>query len=319
MRYFTTTRFVAAALLATVCLALIPADALSAKRSAAKRTSAKVKQTNNIPYADTKNARQTLDVMVPKTPAAKALPVIVYVHGGAWKTGSKSAGRARLQPLVASGNYAGVSVGYRLSGEAAWPAQIYDCNAAIRWVRANAVKHGFDPDRIAVWGSSAGGHLAAMLGTSGGHKMVEGKLGPNTKVSSKVQCVVDFFGPTDLLKLAGPTGNMPQSPLYQLFGGPFNKNLAKVRTANPINYVSKSDPPFLIVHGTNDPLVPISQSKLLDAALARVKVSSTLVTVNGGGHGKGFGKDVTETVTRFFDHHLRKTPTKWADHTIKAQ
>ncbi len=262
-----------------------------------------------------------LDLMVPKKPKAKALPVIVYVHGGGWQMGNKSAGKYRIAPFVASGDYAGVSVGYRLSQEAKWPAQIHDCKAAIRWIRANAKKHGLDADRIAVWGSSAGGHLVAMLGTSGDNKAMEGKLGPHTKTSSRVSCVVDFFGPTDLLKLIRDkkARDDERSPLYRLIGGPLLKNRAKAESANPIGYVTKDDPPFLIVHGTKDPLVPHSQSKLLDDALGKAKVSSTLITVDGGGHGKGFGLDVFALVRRFFEHHLLAKKTKWTDQTVKAK
>ena len=124
-----------------------------------------VKVEKDIPYAGTKNPAQTLDLLLPKTPKGdKPLPVVVNIHGGAFKMGDKAMGLGEIVPLVAGGDYAGVTINYRLSGEALWPAQIHDCKAAIRWVRANAAKYHLDPDRIGVIGGSAGGHLVAMLG-----------------------------------------------------------------------------------------------------------------------------------------------------------
>ena len=333
MRISTMTRCIVATLLAAICFAWLPLQAQTSETTKSEpaksqaprwkrpsRLDPRVALTGDIPYAGTKNPRQMLDLLLPKTPKAKALPVIVYVHGGGWQAGNKKTGGRRIWSYVASGDYAGVAVGYRLSGEAKWPAQIHDCKAAIRWVRANAKKHGLDADRIAVWGSSAGGHLVAMLGTSGDDKAMEGKLGPHAETSSRVACVVDFFGPTDLLKLIRDkkARDDERSPLFQLIGGSLLKNVAKATSGNPITYVSKDDPPFLIVHGTKDPLVPHSQSKLLHAALGKAKVSSTLLTVDGGGHGQGFGRDVDTTVARFFAHHLLGKTTKWADQTTKA-
>jgi acetyl esterase/lipase len=173
-----------------------------------------------IPYAATRNPRQTLDLLLPKTPKSdKPLPVVVNIHGGAFRMGDKSMGLREIADLVASGDYAGVTINYRLSGEAIWPAQIHDCKAAIRWIRANAAKYRLDPDRIGVIGASAGGHLVAMLGTSGGVAVLEGDLGPYKEASSKVQCVVDQFGPSDLLAMGG-THDAPRSPESELIGGP---------------------------------------------------------------------------------------------------
>ncbi len=162
----------------------------------------RIRLEKDIPYAGTKNPRQTLDLLLPKTVtgSGKPLPVIVYIHGGAFRSGNKAMGYGPLGALVASGEYAGATINYRLSGEAIWPAQIHDTKAAIRWVRANAAKYGLDPNRIAVMGSSAGGHLAAMVGTSGGVAELEGQLGSHTGTSSGVRCVVDLFGPSAAAK-----------------------------------------------------------------------------------------------------------------------
>src|SRR6185437_7517091 len=165
---------------------------------------------------------------------------------------------------------------YRLSGEATWPAQIHDCKAAIRWLRANAAKYGLDPDRIGVTGASAGGHLAAMLGLGGGVAALEGDVGPHTGVSSRVKCVVDQFGPSDLLAMADHSSridhNAPDSPESKLIGGALQENKEKARAASPITYISRDDPPFLILHGTEDPLVPFNQSERLAEALKTVGV-----------------------------------------------
>lgn len=278
-------------------------------------------------YAGTDNPRQALDMVLPKVPASEKLPVVVFIHGGGWRNGNKSGAlHQRLAKYAASGKYVAVSVGYRLSGEAKWPAQIHDCKAAIRWIRANADKYGIDPDRIGVWGTSAGGHLVAMLGTSAGVKSMDGNLGPYPDVSSKVTCVADFFGPTDFLTMdqfstadARFKHDSADSPESLLIGAPIQEVPELVKTANPITYVDGDEPPFLIVHGTDDPLVPFNQSEILKAALDREKVPNTLITVKGGGHGKGFGPDVTDVLDRFFNHHLLHKETVWKDITIKAQ
>jgi len=283
-----------------------------------------VKITRDIPYAGTKDPRQMLDLALPKKPAGdKPLPVVVFIHGGAWRAGNKSSGLGRVAKYVATGKYAGVSVGYRLTNEAIWPAQIHDCKAAIRWIRANAKKYNLDGEKIGVWGTSAGGHLVAMLGTSGGVKAMDGTLGPNAKLSSRVACVVDCFGPTDFVQMDAhrPPGarmahDPADSPESKLVGGPIQKNKDKVAAANPITYVSKDDPPFIIAHGTADPLVPFHQSELLDAAFRRVGIKQVFIHVIDGGHGFG-GAEFDKRVTSFFDKHLRGKNVKVSAKPIK--
>jgi acetyl esterase/lipase len=278
-----------------------------------KSSNARVQAILDIPYAGTDNPRQCLDLSLPKDRLSKdPLPVIVFVHGGGWRNGNKRSGRARVRPLVESGRYAGVSVGYRLSGEARWPAQIHDCKAAIRWIRANAKTHGLDPQRIGVWGTSAGGHLVAMLGTSAGVPAMDGDLGPHTKLSTRVTCVVDFFGPTDFLQMDAqrvPDSKLihdqSDSPESLLMGGAIQSHPDRVATANPITYVDADDPPFLIMHGDDDRLVPIHQSVLLDKALCHVGVDVTFVSIPGAGHGLR-GTDTADQVTAFLDRHLRQ-------------
>jgi acetyl esterase/lipase len=126
-----------------------------------------IKLIADLSYAGNQNPRQMLDLMLPAKRGAEPLPVVVFIHGGGWRNGSRDRGRRELAPLVSTGNYAGVSIGYRLTDEAQWPSQMHDCKAAIRWIRAHAPAYGFDPARIGVFGTSAGGHLVSVLGTTG--------------------------------------------------------------------------------------------------------------------------------------------------------
>lgn len=223
----------------------------------------------DLAYVPKGLSQQKLDLYVPK--AGKNLPLIVGVHGGAFRAGSKN----MIMPLVqnfAAEVYAIASVEYRFSQHATFPAQIEDCKAAVRWLRANAAKYHLDPDRFAAWGSSAGGHLVAMLGTAGNVK--EFDVGANLDVTSRVQAVVDYFGPTDFPNL--PRGSQEAgSPESQLIGGAIRDYLDKARRASPITYVSNVTPPFLIVHGDRDPAVPYHQSELLEAALKKAGVQVT--------------------------------------------
>ncbi len=255
---------------------------------------------NDIPYADTGNPRQSLNLILPKSRKKKNLPALIYVHGGGWKNGNKDQGVVRLLPYVESGEYVGISVGYRLSGEARWPAQIHDCKAAVRWVRGNAKKYGINPEKIGVFGSSAGGHLVAILGTSGNVKELEGSLGNYKTMESRVHCVGNFFGPSALLEMSKFPSRIDHdaanSPESQLIGGALQKNKKKAIKASPINYVTKDDCPFIHVHGTNDQLVPYNQSVIFHKKLLENGCDSTLITVKGGGHG-GFRNDTIQMIT----------------------
>ena len=269
-----------------------------------------VKVEKDIAYAGTKNPRQALDLYLPKAPKGeKPLPVVVNIHGGAWQGGDKSQGVGALLGLVAGGEYAAASVGYRLSGEATWPAQIHDCKAAIRWVRANAEKYHLDPDRIGVIGGSAGGHLVAMLGTSGGVPDLEGDLGPHKGLSSKVRCVVDEFGPSELPTMGDAPSSMdhnsPSSPESRLLGSPILTSRELARAASPITYVSKDDPPFLIIHGDKDMTVPFDQSERLTKALKGSGVEVLFFKVEGGGHGGFRNPEIPRRIRQFFEKHLR--------------
>lgn len=247
-----------------------------------------------------------LDVYTPEKSAGPA-PFILWIHGGGWIGGEKSP--CLTVGLVAKG-YVTASIEYRLATEAAFPAQIEDCKAAVRWVRTHAKALGVDPARIGAAGGSAGGHLAALLGVAGDAADLEGK-GGNPGVSSSVAAVCDIFGPTDLLHFDGHgsilVASANDSVVAQLLGGPLATHQELARKASPITYVTKDDPPFLILHGDKDNIVPVDQSERFDAALKKAGVDSTLVVVPGAGHGD-LGPDATLKLVDFFDKHL--TPGK---------
>ncbi len=277
--------------------------------AAQPRPAQKVDVTRDVEYGRAGERSLKLDIYQPNERAAERLPVIVWIHGGGWRGGNKSSG-GRLTGFVGTGNFVGVSVGYRLSGEAIWPAQIHDCKAAIRWVRANAADYGIDPDRIGVWGSSAGGHLVSLLGTSGDIKELEGECG-TPDVSSRVACVVDFCGPTDMVIFKHSAADL-------LFGSkPADERQAEAKAASPAAHVSKDDPPILIVHGTKDGTVPIEQAELFHEKLKKNEVDVTFVRIEGGGHGIG-GPEVMKCVTSFFDKHLRGQDVEVSAEPIKV-
>jgi len=268
-----------------------------------RRISESILSVLDLPYAATDNERQRLDLYLPREPATnEPLPVVVVIHG-TYQSANKQSGIGIATSLVQGGDFAVASIGYRLSNEAIWPAQIHDCKAAIRWIRANADAYNLDPDNIGVIGPSAGGHLAAMLGTTGDVFELEGTLGQYLDVSSRVKCVVDLFGPTDLLSLGGPH-DFAHSSESRLIGGPLQKMSEVARQASATTYATRDDPPFLIVHGTNDPVVPFQQSELLATELSGTGVSAILVAVEGGGHGNFRNSEIAQRYRNFFEKHL---------------
>lgn len=282
----------------------------------------KVKKLADLDYAGNENPRQKLDLYLPaKASGEEPLPLVCWIHGGGWRNGDK-ANAGRVTRLVSSGKFAAASIGYRLTDESEWPGQIHDCKAAIRYLRANAETHGIDPDRIAVWGSSAGGHLVAMLGVTGDVDHLEGEIGPHPEVSSEVKCVVDYFGPTELLKMNEQGSTMDHdaadSPEGLLVGGAIQENPEKARDASPIHHVTADDEPILIVHGTEDGLVPFQQSVDFKKELNEAGVEATLVTVDGGGHGRGFPPVVEQRVHQFLDYHLLGEGTAPTDEILKS-
>jgi acetyl esterase/lipase len=202
--------------------------------------------------------------------------------------------------------YAVAQVGYRFSQEAKFPAQIHDCKAAVRWLRANAKKYNLDSKKFVAWGASAGGHLAALLGVSGGVQDLEGKDN-ELKESSRVQAVIDWFGPTDFLHIGDAESdshhNAPDSPESKLIGGALLENKEAAAKASPITYVSKDLPPFLIMHGDQDHTVPFTQSERFYDALKKAGVDATLVPMKDAGHGFS-GPAAITPVEEFLKKHL---------------
>lgn len=249
---------------------------------------------SNLVYAPD-HWRQTLDLYLPGGACAPR-PVAIYIHGGGWVVGDSSDAAPYVAELRARG-FAVAALNYRYSYQAIWPAQMHDCKAAVRWLRAHASQYGLDMDRVAVFGDSAGAHLAAVLATSFGVPGLEGAVGEYLGFPSNVHLAADFYGPTDLFQLAGfPPHNSPSSIVSQLVGHPIQdiiNNLenpqyadlvALVHSANPVTHITPDDPPFSIAHGDADTVIPLVQSELLHEALVSAGVASSLRVVPGAGH-----------------------------------
>jgi acetyl esterase/lipase len=295
-------------------VALLFAAPILAQEKSTPRLPDNVTAQTDVEYATAGAVSLKLDIYQPKAPSSSPRPCIVWIHGGGWQGGNKSSGARLLPPFVATGNFVGVSVGYRLTDVAPFPAQIHDCKAAIRYVRAHAEKLGIDPNRIGVWGSSAGGHLVSLLGTSAETDGLEGNLG-TTGASSRVACVVDFCGPSDFPNFELTSG--ARGPVSKLLGGLPADQEEIAKQASPITYVTKDDPPFLIVHGTADATVPFDQAVRFHAAQKEAGIDTTFVKIENGGHGIG-GREVEARVRAFFDKHLLGKDVQISSEPIQA-
>jgi len=268
---------------------LLVATLLAGNGLAQAPNSPGVKVERDLVFASPGGKDLKLGLYLPENSSGK-VPVVVLIYGGAWMMRNLGLEIPKAKWLAAHG-YAAAVIDYRLSSEALFPAQIQDCKAAVRWLRANAAKYGLDAAHIGAWGESSGGHLASLLGVTGNVPALEGDP-DNTNESSRVQAVVDFFGPTDLLQMQAHAlpgsrfdHNSPMAPEALLIGGPVQENREKAQQANPIQYVTPGAAPFLIVHGEQDPLVPCNQSELLYDALQKAKVKVTFYKIAGAGHG----------------------------------
>ncbi len=273
----------------------------------------------DISYIPNGDDAQKLDLYLPEKPAEHPLPLIVHIHGGGWMGGNKFP--CPVIGMVSKG-YAVASVEYRFSQKAKFPAQIQDCQAAIRWLRANSKQHNIDPKRVGAVGGSAGGHLSALVGTAGGKKAFT-PIGGNEEQSDRVQAVCDIYGPANfstVMKQANDDKNVrnifkfnsPSDPYSQLIGVSLEGNKEKTDAVSPVNYVSQDNPPMLILHGTHDTLVPYAQSEELAAALKEKGVEVWLQKLPGSGHGGGgFGKlPIVNLMQTFFDKHLKGADVK---------
>lgn len=241
----------------------------------------------DIRYAEVNGVELYLDLFLPAE--VKAPPLVVYFHGGGWRNNDRK--QCRVKWVVDEG-FALASVDYRLSGQSLFPAQIHDCKAAVRWLRAHADMYGYNADKIAVMGNSAGGHLALLLGCSGGVEELEGVVGGNLDQSSEVQAIVDYFAPTDLLLLAdaqpGKTRN-PKGPVYQLLGGSVRKKRNLAELASVVTHVNSDDPPLLIIHGLLDTTVDFQQSVEIYKAYKRNQLEVDILIHKELGHGGARG------------------------------
>lgn len=222
----------------------------------------------DLAYVPKGHVRQKLDLHLPRT--GEKTPLIVYIHGGAYLGGDKNS--PFMPKRLLEKGYAIASLNYRLSTDAIYPAQIEDCKAAVRWLRAHATQYQLDPTRFIAWGESAGGHLAALLGALGTERSFD--TGANREHSSAVQGVVDYYGPSDFLQMDAHAipgtqqHDQPGSPASRVIGGPIQQHKDKVARANPVTFLTPKAPPFFLAHGTRDRVVPYHQSVLLAEALA---------------------------------------------------
>ena len=259
----------------------------------------------DVVYAKAGNRQLLVDIFLPENSSTPAL--IVWVHGGAWHSGSKE---NPPKGLLENG-YALASVDYRLSVEAPFPAMIHDIKAAIRFLRANAKKYGYNGDKIVIAGSSAGGHLAALIGTVNGHKELEGTLGDYLNTSSDVQATIDLYGPTNFLTILSqstPHGISVRAPaLAVLLGRPVEQVPDLAKLASPVYHVDPTDPPIFIAHGDQDNQVPINQAHELHGACKKHGVRVQFEVVHGAGHGSPdyYQEEFTNKILSFLKEALR--------------
>ncbi len=249
----------------------------------------------DIPYAVADGHRLLLDLYLPESPAAPP-PLVVYVHGGAWRSGSKNG--MPLAKLVPMG-FAVASVDYRLSPIARFPAQVHDIKAAIRFLRASSSEYGYDADRIAVAGASAGAHLAALVGVTNGDPQLEGTVGDYLDQSSDVAAIVSYYGASDLLTIlqqSTPHGLGVRIPALQLLIGAQPDEAARIaKQASPVFNVDKGDPPLFLLHGDQDPQMPINQSHELCGKYEALGLPVHFEVVHGAAHGGAAFYDETRT------------------------
>ena len=270
----------------------------------------------DISYAHA-SAAQKLDIYLPEN-GEGPFPVILSIHGGAFMAGDKADGQ--LNPMLEGlkRGYAIVSVNYRMSGEILFPGNIYDIKAAIRWIRANAKTYHLNAEKIVAWGGSAGGYLAALAGTSGGVIALEDPGQGNADQSSRVQVVVDWFGPIEFIQMdeqykVSGKGNADHSeansPESKVLGKQITLIPEKVKEASPATYITADDPPFLVEHGEMDQLVPVEQSVNFAAALEEVLPGAKVkfMVLKGAHHGgpEFQTKENLELVFSFLDKYLK--------------
>jgi acetyl esterase/lipase len=268
----------------------------------------------NIPYA-VQSAAQKLDIYLPDKPEGTG-PVIIWLHPGGFTMGDKDMIKPLVPAMLARG-YAAVSVNYRLAYEAAFPAQIYDAKAAVRWVRASAGRYNFNPRKVASWGISSGSTLAALLGTSGDIKELEDLSMGNSTESSRVNAVVSLYGPMDFMTLDSQQVQLGQKPVQHsetsgeslLMGGSISEVPENYKAASPMTYISGECPPFYIQHGKSDEIIPYLQSVMfagaLEAAIGKARVELNLIESAGHFDRIHSSYENVKAALDFLDRHLK--------------
>ncbi len=261
---------------------------------------------HDVAYLE-KGREEKMDLYLPAAKAESPRPAILIVHGGGWHGGDKRAKREQnIGNNLAAAGYVCASINYRLCTKSdvladrlreVWPGNLQDCRTAVRFLRKNADKYGIDPDHIGAIGGSAGGHLTAMLAVTDGKDDIRA-AGPYSGFSSRVQAVVPMYGVHDVVVQARLKGNTLSAADEEL-----------CRHASPVTWITPDDPPALILHGTKDALVPVSQSELLHKRLMKAGISSKLVVIDGAPHSfhlQPKQRDLRQTVVEFFDRHLKQ-------------
>ncbi|MEM0926561.1 MAG: alpha/beta hydrolase [Planctomycetota bacterium] len=258
----------------------------------------------DLVFANPQGDPLKLDLYMPSN--VEVPPLVVFIHGGGWQGGDRS--KCRVGWLAEEG-FAVASISYRLTDRAIFPAQIHDCKAAVRWLRAQAGVLGFRSDRIGVAGTSAGGMLSALLATSGDVPSLEGDVGGNLQQSSRVQAAVDYYGATDFAlrsRTQPERADKPGSVVFKLLGGAAKEKTDLAKLASAVTHVSQDDPPLLILHGQKDKTVLLDQSQRLFDAYASRGLSVSAVFEQEAGHGGDafFTGMNRELVIAFFKRHL---------------
>jgi acetyl esterase/lipase len=241
-------------------------------------------------------------------PADARAPLLVWLHGGAWENGNKSA--MPLAPLVERG-FAVASLDFSPASKAPFPGQLHEIKAGIRFLRAEARRYGYDASRMAVLGASSGAHFAALVGTSNGNAQLEGTLGDHRDQSSAVQAIVSYFAATNLttiLAQSTPFGlNIREPALKRLLGAPPKEAEALAKLASPVFQVDREDPPLLLLHGDQDPQMPINQSHELEGVYKKHGLEVDFIVVHGAAHGGDafYSSENVERVTAFLRATLR--------------
>ena len=273
-------------------------------RVAAQAAKPNVRVEQGLVYGKGGDSDLKLDLAMPND-GTGPFPAIMCIHGGAWRAGKRTDLEKTIEGFAARG-YVGVTVSYRLAPASKFPAQLEDCKAAVRWLRANAATYHVNPDRIGVMGFSAGGHLACMLGLTHQSDGLEGD-GGHPDQSSQVQAVVSFFGPTDFSTKSW-SDDLEKDVLLPVVGASFKERPDLYKRLSPVSYVSKDAPPFLFFHGTADPLVNVRHSRVLAEKLKEAGVEAQVVELDGEKHGwvgDKLARTLTQTI-QFFDDKLKK-------------